>query len=50
MASASSDILMASVGGWGGSNSPNILGTMIGMTMKFLPDVGIRKNNIAKFC
>ena len=40
MAYAFSDSLMAS-GGW--FQPPNISGTIKGMTMKFLPDVGIRK-------
>ena len=39
MASAFSDSLMAS--GGGGSTPPKISGTTKGMTMKFLPDVGI---------
>ena len=38
MASAFSDSLMASRGG---PNPPKISGTTKGMTMKFLPDVGI---------
>ena len=42
MASAFSDSLMAS-GGGGGSTPPKISGTTKGMTMKFLPDVGIHK-------
>ena len=42
MASAFSDSLMASGwGGGGGSTPPKISGTTKGMTMKFLPDVGI---------
>ena len=40
MASAFSDSLMAS---GGGSTPPEISGTTKGMTMKFLPDVGIHK-------
>ena len=41
MASAFSDSLMAS-GGWF-HPPPKISGTTKGMTMKFLPDVGIHK-------
>ena len=43
MASAFSDSLMASGGEGGGSSPPKISGTIKGMTMKFLPDVGINK-------
>ena len=43
MASAFSDSLMASGDGGGGSTPPKISGTTKGMTMKFLPDVGIHK-------
>ena len=39
MASAFSDSLMAS----GGDAPPEISGTTKGMTMKFLPDVGVYK-------
>ena len=39
MASAFSDSLMTSVGG--GPPLPKISGTTKGMTMKFLPDVGV---------
>ena len=42
MASAFSDSLMAS-GGGGSTPPPKISGTTEGMTMKFLPDVGINK-------
>ena len=41
MASAISDSLMASEGG--GSTPPKISGITKGMTMKFLPDVGVYK-------
>ena len=44
MASALSDSLMAS-GGWGGSTPSEISGTTKGMTMKFLPDVGVYKES-----
>ena len=43
MASAFSDSLMASVGGF--STPPKISETTKGMTMKFLPDVGIHVVN-----
>ena len=42
IASAFSDSLKAS-GEGGGSTPPEISGTTKGMTMKFLPDVGIYK-------
>ena len=43
MASAFSNDLMASGGGGGWFQSREILGTTKGMTMKFIPDVGIHK-------
>ena len=46
MISAFSDSLMAS---WGGP-PPDILGSTKGMTMKFLPDVGICKETRNKKC
>ena len=42
MASAFSDSLMASGGGFG-STPPEISGTTKGLTMKFLPDVSVYK-------